>query len=1427
VVRVTASSRSVVRTDDAPLSFAQERLWLVEQMQPGTPLHNLAMAVSLEGPLDAACFEEAVKWVAARHAAFRTTLPIVAGRPVQRVADEVELALPYVADPASGDAGGVELDELIQAEVRRPFDLAHGPLVRALLARRSAEHHIFLLVTHHVVIDGSSISLVFEELVSAYERLVQGRTPTAPLPSFDYPEFARSQREEGRRGAFARDLDYWRTRLEGVPPLDFPTDRRRPAQRSVFGSLREFRLGSSLRESLRSVCRELRLTAFMVALAAFEILLARHAGQEDFAVGLPVAGRTRSETQRIVGFFVNTLALRSDVRYSRTVRELLGEVRRSVVVALGHQELPFQMLVEELRPQRHLGRSPLFDVMFTFQGDPFTAIRARETRFGTGADRGLRVNPSSVCGPTGTSKFDLTLNLTDTGDGLLGSVEYSTDLFDESTIDRLIKRYRLLLARLPYCLELPVSKLLILPEEERRQVVVQWNETTRPLRRRCVHELFEEQAARTPDAPAVLSPEETVSYAALNARANRLARVLRARGLRAEALVGIHVARPASFLVAALGIWKAGGAYVPLDPDYPRERLRFMLADSRAGFVVADDASLDLRSEAETILLGADGEPQAPPPAAELEPWVTSANLAYVIYTSGSTGRPKGVAVTHEAATNYLQYAADAYGGAGPRGALVHSSPSFDLTVTSLFAPLLTGAAAVFLPANAPPEQLADAIAESAEPLSLLKLTPAHLTLLVEELERRGASAACRTLVVGGESLAPVLVGRWLAHAPGSAVVNEYGPTEATVGCCAFVTKTSPPHSWMSVPIGRPTVNASLYVLDADLEPVPIGVTGELFIGGAQVARGYFGRPGLTAERFLPDPFSREPGTRLYRTGDLGRWLEDGNLEFLGRSDDQVKISGFRVELGEIEAALVAHPAVAEAAVTLERRGDVAVLPAYVVWQAGAQGSSHEHISAFLRERLPRHMVPSSYTTLPRLPRNRNGKVKRAALAATAADGALLRRVPTERVRPPSTATERAIAELWREVLQLDQVDRDASFFEVGGHSLLALELASGIRERLHVDVSLTTIFEHPSVAALAAHVDQVRQAQLEWWEDVRLDPWIRPRRGAPSADHDVFLTGATGFVGTFLLHELLERRPERVRCLVRAETGAEGRDRIEAVLRRYGLWRERYRARIEVVTGDLGQPESLRDDLDTLAPEIGSVYHCGACTDARASFEEFWSVNVGGTAEMLRLAAQSGARVNHISSVSVIPPDRLRSGRSVGEDEALDPHSLVGSYPRSKWAAEQLVLQGGARGIAGAVYRLPRVTGERSSGRWNDQDSMARALQEWIRSGRLPIRFTSEIWAPVDWIAETVVSLSLKEGIDGHVFHLTEAERIDPSTLFAVIADLGFEVECAKVERDNSPASLDTTNLRLLLPELTPARVGRDLLQAYVGGLAGAATSA
>jgi amino acid adenylation domain-containing protein len=1044
------------RNGTAPLSFTQQQFWLLDQTGHRAA-YNVCTAVKIGGALDTQRLRKALEQIVARHDVLRTNISLEQGTPVQ----EISLAMPIdlrisVLTELSALEREAEMNRLLAAETAEVFDLSQGPLFRTHLLSFSHDDHVLLCTFHHIIYDGWSAGLLLRELAAFYEG---SNTALSTLPGLpiQYADFARWQRQWLQGTTLERQLDYWRRQLANASALNLPTDYARPATSSFKGARQSVTLPQSLSRSLQAMSRNEDATLFMTLMAAFQTLLFRYSGQEDITVGAPVAGRTMIETENLIGSFVNTLALRGDLAGNPSFREFLSRVRETVLGAFSHQELPFEKLVEELNPERGVNRTPLFQVMFAFQNTPTTDTSVSE----------LELTPLKL--KSSAAKFDLTLEVEEQTEGLVVTIEYSTDLFAPETISRILAHFQTLVAGAVKDPLQRIADLPLLSQTEREQQLVEWNDTHAdfPIDAR-VHRLFEAQVVKAPDAIAAEFQGEQLTYRELNRRANQLAHYLRKLGVGPEVLVGICIERRLEMLVSLLGVLKAGGGYVPLDPKYPRERTAFMIEDAGLSLVLTQQSlSADIPAvKAQLLCIDQAGTTLAQESFENPVTEVAANNLAYLIYTSGSTGNPKGVMIEHRALAHFTAVAAAEYSIKPWDRVLQFASLSFDLSVEEIF-PALTQGATIVMRTDAMISSARDFLQCCEQwKVSVLDLPTAYWHELVDavDLLNLRVPKCVRLVIIGGEKALPERVILW-KQKMGDRVrlMNTYGPTETTVATTMYdVRSEGEIRRSQNVSIGRPIPNTTAYILDEFLNPVPIGVAGELHIGGAGMARGYINRPDLTAQKFITNPFSDRPNSKLYKTGDLVRYRADGNIEFLGRVDHQIKIRGFRVELEEIEQTLRQHAGVNDCVVVLCEDDNDKRLVAYVVGREQTRPAASE-LRNFLKAKLPSYMVPAAFEAIGALPVMTNGKIDRRALPSPQS-----RTEIEEGFAAPRTPIEELLAATWREVLKLEQIGIHDNFFDLGGHSLLAAKVVSNVRTALEVEFGMVDVFQAPTIASLA-----------------------------------------------------------------------------------------------------------------------------------------------------------------------------------------------------------------------------------------------------------------------------------------------------------------------------------------------------------------------
>jgi amino acid adenylation domain-containing protein len=1064
-----------------PLSFAQQRLWFLETLRPDQSLFNSPSAIQLSGMLDVRALTQSCNEIVRRHDVLRATFTAVAGEPQQHIEPYSPFPLPLVDfQDMLPTAQAEAVQTYIREEVEQPFSLTQGPLFRFKLLRLRPNEHILLFTMHHIVFDGWSAGVFMHELAVLYEAYRHGDLPALPGLPIQYADYALWQREQLDETAVAQLLTYWRQQLQGdLPVLELPTDWPRTAVASHRGASQSVTLPPALTQKLKLLTQQEGATLFMTLLAAFNILLARYTGETDILIGTPIANRNKVEIEGLIGFFVNTLVIRTDLSGSPSFKTLLRRVRQTTLAAYDHQELPFEKVVEALQPERHLNHAPLFQVMFILQNTPDDVTDLADLKL-TGLEIGSE-----------TAEFDLTLAITETGDTLVGSLAYNSDLFTAATIDRMLGHFHTLLAAIAEQPEKPISQLPLLTSGEQQQLQA-WSkpDVVYPPADRLVHQLFAAQTGQNPQATAVLFEDTHLTYGELNRRANQLAHYLQQVGVGPETVVGLFIERSPEVVVAMLAIFKAGGVYLPLDRDYPMERLAYMLADSGAQFLLTQsELAAQLPTVEHIICLDeAWGGVIAHQPTWELETAVSPNNLAYIIYTSGSTGQPKGVMIEHAALAAHCQNSWRDYALTAEDVVLQFASFSFDTAMEQILTPLIAGSQLVLRGRDLwHSHDLQRKIDELG--ITVANLPTAYWHQLAQfwydaEPDKRERYRSLRLMIVGGEAMSVESLRMWQATRPSSErLLNAYGPTETTVTSTLFEVPLPfvSPSDHASVPIGRPIGDRQLFVLDQQGQPVPVGVAGELYIGGAHLARGYINRPELTAEKFVPNPFSQQPGERLYRTGDLVRYQPDGNLAFLGRIDHQVKVRGFRIELGEVEVALRQHTAVQDALVLVQENGSGARLVAYVV----GDGTKMGDLRPFLSQSLPSYMIPAAFVPLDSFPQTPNGKIDRKALPPP--DGHL-NGTAAAVYTVPQDALESQLAEIWQSVLKLPAISIDANYFELGGHSLQAVTLFAAIEKRLNLRLPVALLFEAPTIGQLAAVIRQ-RGEVPQWSSLVPIQP--------------------------------------------------------------------------------------------------------------------------------------------------------------------------------------------------------------------------------------------------------------------------------------------------------------------------------------------------
>ncbi len=1040
-----------------PLSFSQERLWFIDNLGGSTQYHIPAI-IRLKGTLNEDALKNSLQAIVNRHEVLRTVFIEKDGKVYQRILDKNGWRLEIPTGIENRNAIGVEVSHYFHNFISKPFDLSKDHMLRASLLKLNADEHLLAVTLHHIASDGWSLSVIIKELKELYNSFEQGREPDLLPLKIQYSDYSIWQRKYLTGEVLEKKLTYWKNRLEGVAALDLPADFSRPAIQSTRGAALNFKLDKNLSDQLFALSKNYGATLFMTLLAAFKVLLQRYSGQNDICVGTPVAGRQMQETEELIGYFINSVALRSQVDGKVSFNEFLLNLREETINDFAHQDVPFEKVVDEVVKDRSLSRSPLFQVMFMLQNVP----ESEELLLGN-----LKLSQET---PLHTSsKFDLTFSMTETGEGINGMVEYCTDLYREDTIERMMLHFKNLLESIIKNPQQRIDKLNILDEEERNKVLFEFNDTkTEYPQTGTFVDLIEKAVRENPDAAALIYKDRMLTYKELNELSNKLAHYLKSKGVKSDTLVPICIKRSPEMIVGIIGILKAGGVYVPIEPDYPEERIKFILKDTGAEIVITGKESsskIPASDEYEILELDSNLSELNKHSIKNLKVKIDPQNLAYVIYTSGSTGQPKGVMTEHGNLMSYLLNNKTAYinnGNAGS-GSYIHLSFTFDASITGIFMPLINGKQVV-ISSEESLEVFEDGNFEKNAPYDFIKITPSHFELLKSKFMTADGKAITRKLVVGGEALLKNQFDFITKSGIDVSIINEYGPTEATVGCSVyeFNAKDAGNNLKNEIPIGRPIDNVCIYILSDAGEPLPKGVTGEIYIGGAGLARGYLNRPDLTGEKFIKDPFSNEANVRLYKTGDLGKWLPDGSIEFLGRKDDQVKIKGYRIELGEIESVLQECKMVRQAAVLVREAGGSKQLTGYIV----PEGSfDKETVVKYLKSRLPDYMIPVIWVEMKNFPLTKSGKIDKRALPEPA--GSL-----SNEYIAPRNKTEKVMSEIWKELLRAERVGVNDNFFELGGDSIITIQVLSRAR-RLGYELKPKDIFIHQTIANLSKVIEE------------------------------------------------------------------------------------------------------------------------------------------------------------------------------------------------------------------------------------------------------------------------------------------------------------------------------------------------------------------
>ncbi|MGE7888622.1 amino acid adenylation domain-containing protein [Bacillus cereus] len=1353
-------------------SSAQKRLWFLNQMNPENPSYHVPLVFKLEGKLNLHYLQESLNKVVSRHEALRTSFQVVDGDVVQRINEHMYIKIKIVNK--STNEKYYDPFEYINNEVRKPFNLQEGPLLRAYLVESDRNVLYFVILLHHIITDGWSNNILLEELSFFYNNSQKNVTNNLDEIKIQYQDFAAW--EEGQfnlqNKRYKHLVEYWGDKLVSYPNvLKMPTDRKRTLEPQINGKTEIINLPIDFYQEIKEFSIKHHVSIFMTFYAAFTVLIHRFSGQESILTGTPVANRNEIDFERIIGLFVNTIVIPSDLKQNFTFIEHLKNIRNNILDAFEHQDMPFDKLVEVIKPERNIAINPLFQTAFSYQKKSKCPLELNE----------IVVNSVDI--DLNTAKTDIYMVIEELETNIVLAVEYNSNIFNSSTIQGLLKSFVTILENVVRNPLVRVKDISLLSDNDGQQLLHLLNgEYSDTSNLKCVHQLFEECVLSHPDAVAIEIQNEKMTYSQLNDRANILAKTLLKNGVTTERVIGICVDRSFDMVIALLGVLKAGASYLPLDPTLPDERINYMLEDSNVQCVITNkiiNRSFNKKSQ----LLYLDFLREVDGKVENVDVKVSLDNLAYTIYTSGTTGKPKGVQISHRGLSNLAYNEMNNY-NVGIGSKVLHvASFGFDAALYGILITLLNGGTLIIADLNNYDVDYTINDLLMKKKINYANLTPSFLRVFNPE-----ALDSLETIVSYGEELTNELIEKW--SSPSRKVFNGYGPTETTVGATSM---ECTPQKYERPPIGQPFKNYSAYVLDEKLQLVPVGFEGELYISGVGLARGYINRTDLTAENFIPNPFS-VLGERMYKTGDIVKVLEDGNLSFVGRKDDQLKIRGYRIELKDIESTILECSFIKDVFIDVIDNNGEKKMVGYLIFKDFSQGSKQE-LMLFLKNKLPSYMIPSHLISIESFPMTPNGKLDKKALPKIN----FTRELETP-YKAPSTELETAIQKIWTEVLGIEKISVDDDFFELGGQSLLVAKVVYKMRDMFEtkLELPIRIIFRNPTISGMAKMVEMVLKDgidnileqinQIDLSQEAQIDI---PKQKVhfdkvKSLNPSIFITGVTGFLGVFLLDELLKQETGDVYCLVRAADDEEAMMRIYNSMSSYGLWDESMRKRIIAVSGDLSSPNLGLEQtkFDFLALEVDVIYHNGALVNFTYPYHSLKSANVDGTCEIIKLSRQRKIKPIHfISTLSVFPTKNIEERGVIYENDiSMQSQGLGTGYSQSKWVAEQILQKVRSNNHPVNIYRLSRMIGHSTSGVCQSNDFLWKFIQCCIQMNSFPnINMEYDV-VPVNIAAKSIVELS-KNKKHSENYHIFNENKLNYSTILQAVRQAGYSFELVPYE--------------------------------------------